>query len=58
MLKEHWPESDGVDIVETRLYVEEEGGDFPAGVLKGANFMGECGNGICRAEPGERATLV
>ena len=58
MLKEHCPESDGVDVVEARLHVEEEGGDFPAGLLKGANFMGEGGDGICRTEARERAALV
>ena len=55
---EHCPESDGVDIVEALLYVEEEGGDFPAGALKSANFMGKGGDGICPTEPRERAALV
>ena len=58
MLKEYCSESEGVDIIKTRLYVEEEGGDFAAGALKGANFMGESGDSICRAESGEQAALV
>ena len=30
-----------VDVVEAGLYVEEEGGDFQEGSLKGSDFMGE-----------------
>ena len=53
MLNKHCPESNGIDIVEARLYVKQEGGDFPAGSLKGAYFMDEGGDGIHRAESRE-----
>ena len=47
-----------VDVVEAGLYVEEEGGDFQEGSLKGSDFMGEGGRCVRGAEAREGAALV
>ena len=47
-----------VDIIEAGFYVEEEGGDFQEGSLKGSDFVGEGGHCFRGAEAREGAALV
>ena len=47
-----------VDVIEACFYVEEEGGHFQEGSLKGSDFMGEGGHRIRGAEAREGAVLV
>ena len=56
--EEQGPELSRVDVVEASLYVEEEGGYFLEGSLKGVNLVGECGYCGRGVEAGEGAALV
>ena len=56
--EEEGPKLGRVDVVEAGFCVEEEGGDFEAGSLKGSDLVGECGHRIRGAEAREGAALV
>ena len=47
-----------IDVVETGLYVEEEGGDLQKRPVKGSDFVGEGGHRVGGAGAGKGATLV
>ena len=52
------PEGGGVEIVEARLDVEEEGGDPESGPLKGPDFVGEGETWVKGTESWKGAALV
>ena len=56
--EEEGPKPICVDFVEAGFYVEEEGGYFQDGSLKGSDLMGEGGHGVRGAEAREGAALV
>ena len=56
--EEEGPKLSRVDVIEARFYVEEVGGDFQEGSLKGSDFVGEGGHCVRGAEAREGAALV